>query len=296
METAKTILNRISINFANDNDNVSAKTVIQSSEGSSIWGWFSGSNSNNNYQIDYDVYMPKTNSLALSNKYGDSFVERMDGKANVNIRYGNIRMDNVCNSLNANIAYGDGTFVKTENVDAVVSYGKARFIYAQNIDVNSGYSEIVIEQAADVRSNSKYDEYDLGLINSLIHNGSYGDVHISYTNSIVANADYTDFKVDKLGKSGVFETDYGDIVIEKISKDFTKFVLDGDYGDCRLKVEEGAQYELDAQGSYFNATYPRSLRVSSKSDDNSSSTINGNMGNGKSSIKVRLDYGSLKVN
>ena len=78
-------LEQIDVNFTNSPNEVSAKTVL----GNSSNNWFK-SNNNMNYQIDYKIKMPVTNSADLTNDYGTISLNEIQGKADINCDYGKL--------------------------------------------------------------------------------------------------------------------------------------------------------------------------------------------------------------
>ena len=87
---ADEIFDRIDIDFTNNGSLVKAETTIASQKSK----WFSwwGDSKSNSLEINYTVKMPKSCRLSLMNKYGDNFVDHLDGKANISVKYGNLQL------------------------------------------------------------------------------------------------------------------------------------------------------------------------------------------------------------
>ena len=49
------------------------------------------SSSSNEFRIDYNVKMPKNLDLNLKHKYGDAFIDHLDGRVTIDLKYGNLK-------------------------------------------------------------------------------------------------------------------------------------------------------------------------------------------------------------
>lgn len=290
---AQEVFDRINIDFSNSDDYVKAETSISSKRNS----WFNWGNNKSEFEINYDVFMPKTGSLKLTNKYGDAFVSEIDGNADINVKYGSFNLEGVGDDLEVYLGYGAGTVVKARDVDATIAYSKIRFKETQDIDFSTKYSKIAVENATDIRTETRYDNYDLDEIREFKCDGSYGDVEISHADNIVANSKYTDFAIEKVGDSADFDLQYGGVTIDQIDKGFSKVELVGKYTNYKINVEKGASYVLEAEGTYAGIRYPSNLNVVYEKEKGSSHEVRGNQGgaNARSVIKASLSYGGLRV-
>lgn len=294
-QTANEVFERIDIDFTNGSDYVKVETSIESKK--SGWGgWWSSSNKSD-YTINYEVYMPATCELDLSNKYGDSYVDALDNNANVVVKYGNIRMEGVKNDLNLDIGYGNGTVVSAGDTEVLIKYGRINLKEAKDVDMESKYSKINIDKAGDLKSVSKYDVYDIGRIRDFKNQGKYDHIEIEHVENVIAYSKYTDFYIEELTKSADFDLSYGGAKVESIKSGFSEIRIDGSYADFKLYMDAGADYSLDAVTKYAGIHYPSNLDVHIDKEHGSSHEVKGYKGgeNAKGSIKARLNYGGLKI-
>ena len=287
---ADDIFERIKVHFDNGADFVSAQTEIESTK-KSYWGDGKGE-----FRIDYEVHMPKSCDLNLSNKYGHSFVEEIDGKANVEVKYGDLSMDGVNNECTVSLGYGNGTIVKAGRTSIDVKYSKIKVNEADDVNVSSKYSKVYIDEAGDIKSTSKYDSYRLGNLQEFKNEGKYDHFEIDNVNLIHASSKYSDYNVEQLAKEGVFSLEYGNVVIGELLKSFSSMRLDGKYTDFKIKIEEGTDYSLDVVAQYANVKYPANMEVTHEYEKHSKHEVRGHSGSASSSpIKARINYGGIKV-
>jgi len=295
-EIAESVFERIDIDFTSGSDYVKAVTTIESQKKSG-WGSWWGNSSNSDYQIDYEVFMPASCELDLSNKYGDSFVADLESNANVEVKYGSIRMEGVKDDLSLQLGYGNGTVIKSGNTNVIIKYGRIRLGEADDIEMESKYSKVNIEQANDVKSVSKYDVYSVGTVKDFRNQGKYDNVEITSAESVTAFSKYTDFYIENLKHSADFELSYGGATIESVDKDFSEIQIDGSYADFKVNIDSGSSYKLDAIASYAGINYPSDLDVHIEKEKGTSHEVEAYKGgeNAKGRIKARLSYGGLRI-
>lgn len=294
-ETAQKVFDRIDIKFFNNEGYVKAETAIESQSGI-VWNW--GEN-RSDYSINYEIYMPATNNLELNNKYGDSYVAPISGVANIDVKYGNFKLQGVNNNAKIVLGYGSGNLVKAQNVIADISYSSMTFGEVRDVDITSKYcsQNIKIEKASNIRSNSKYDTYEIGTVRELRNNGKYDNFRVGTAENVVVVSKYSNINVNKLNNLLDLNMEYGGSVIGLLSKDFTNVNLIGKYTDFKISIEAGANFSMDASSNYAGIAYPTALKVSYEKEKGTSHEVKGHLGkeDARSTIVARLSYGGLKV-
>ncbi len=290
---ADDVFDRIKIQFASGSDFVKAYTEIASqSWWSSWWG------SSTDYSIDYEVFMPPTNRLNLQNKYGNAFVAATESSANVDISYGDMRLERIPGALNVNLAYGKGTVVSCKDMTCGLSYADLRIENSNDLTINSKYSDIVINKALDIRSTSRYDDYAVSNARDMTVDVQYGSFKADNANQINLVSRYTDVQLGKLASSANLDLSYGNMIISSLSKGFSSVNIKGNYTDVAIDVESGANFKVDAYTSYAGITYPTGTKTTVNNDKGTSREFKGVVGtssNPSSSIIARLSYGDLVI-
>ena len=293
---AQEVFERIEIEFSDTDNYISAETQINSNT-SNWWNGWTSSKDKSDFQIDWEVFMPASVTLDLSNKYGDVYVAALDGNANVEVKYGNFRLDGIGEKLKVNLGYGNGTVVSATDTEAEISYSNFKMQEVFDVTFESKYSKITVDEAKDLRINSGYDTYTIGSVRDLHTQGKYDNYSIGTADNLIAVSRYSDFNIGTLKNSADFDLTYGGARIGKILRGFSEMRLLGRYADYKMTVEEGASYTLDADAEYAGIRYPRVMRVDYEKDRGTSHQVEGyvNTKGARSVIKARLDYGGLKV-
>ncbi|MBX2928561.1 MAG: hypothetical protein KF852_12045 [Saprospiraceae bacterium] len=290
---AQEVFDRISINFTNSTALVKAETVIEPAK-RSWWNWGS---STSDYKINYLVYMPATNNLELSNRYGDAYVAELKNRADITVKYGNFKSDGIGDRANIDLAYGNGTIAKTGYIQGMVSYGSLTCTEVKDADITSKYSKISLERGQVIRSASKYDEYRLGNIQEFRNTGGYDNFDIRSADKVFVSTKYSNVTIGRLTNTLDLSMSYGSGVISKVVKDFGGITLNGKYTDFKINLEAGADARFEAAGSYGGINYPNGMSVSYEKEQGQSREVKGHIGSGsgKALIKAQISYGSLRV-
>ena len=293
-KAAQEVFERVSINFSNGPSFVKAETSIASK--STKW-WNNWSGSKSDYSIHYDVTMPPSNNLEVSNKYGDVYSSTINGKIDLNLKYGNFKIDGGAADSEIALAYGNGTLIRTRNTKIDASYAKLTIEEARDIEVNTKYSTFTVGKANDINSYSKYDTYKVDQVAAFKNQGKYDNIDIEAANSVGVISKYTDFYVESVSQSVDLDFEYGGANIEEISSGFSNVRLNGRYTDFKINLQRGAPFKMEASADYAGIRYPEGMTVVYEKDKGSYHEVSGHSGTQSTSsiIKAKLNYGGLKV-
>jgi len=100
-----------------------------------------------------------------------------------------------------------------------------------------------------------------------------------------------------LTNSANFELKYGGARLDDVAKGFTEIILVGNHTNYKINVEEGADYQVQAETEHSGVKCPTAFKVDDEFSTKGSSDVNGYKGkrNAQSLIKAQLNYGGLKV-
>lgn len=291
---AQEVFNRINIDFSNSDSYVKAETSIGSKKSNSWWSW---GNTKSDYKIKYEVFLPATNQLDIRMEYGDVNAAKMSSTGKINVKYGNFRIGGFGANATVSLEYGNGIIEQADDISGTIRYSQFRCNQAKNLDVTSEYSTVTVAKGRDVISNSKYDNYDLGEVREFRNNGKYDNIKITSAENITVASQYTEVKAKRIANNVDLTLKYGGASIDQVAKGFNTVVLNGNYTDFKVMVEDGATYRLEASADYAGITYPQVVNVTFEKERGVSHEVSGYVGtqNARSVIKAKLDYGGLKV-
>jgi hypothetical protein len=291
---AQEVFDRIDVAFSNSATSVKAVTTIEPRK-KGFWDWAKG-DTDNDYSINYEVFLPPTNNLELSHKYGDAFVAGLSGKVTAEIKYANLKLEGVGDDSHINLAYGNGSIARAEDLMVEVSYAKMNIQEVKDVQVTSKYTKLAIDQAADIRSSSKYDDYNLGAIRNFHNSGKYDNIDIESAENVEVSSRYSQVNAGQVDNTLDLDLQYGG-ARTGLGQNFREASLVGNYTDFKLNVASQANYQMDAAATYAGIVYPRALTVTYELEKGSSHEVKGHHGaaNASAVIKARLSYGGLKI-
>ncbi len=236
------------------------------------------------FRIDYTVHAPAYINFNLLNKYGDVFINELQGRINLEVRYGYIKINRLTrdnkkplNSLY--LAYSKGYIGEAGWLMLEMKYSKLEIGSGKALAGETKYSRLTVDKISSVVLESKYDTYRFGTLNNLVLVASYGGV-----------------KVNEVRNKLSLETRYTGVEVEHVSAGFSSIDIDNAYGGVKVRIDEKASYYLKGSSSYCKLNYP-SARIN-RIVKNNSAEISGYIGDDrstKSTVKVRSKYGSISL-
>lgn len=211
-------------------------------------------------KITYSVQTPVYLNVDLTQKYGEIFIQKIYGHADINVQYGTLDAGELINKKqkspnSLSVSYGDATIEKTTQLNSKAQYSECMIGQADAIEVESAYSKINVDEFNELNANSKYDKYKLGkLMGSFIVNANYTNVNIKYIDpgfeliraemtygNLVGNLDAkTSFNIDARAAYGEISIPGGDV---KEDKDSKKQSVSGTVGkSASAKIEADLTY------------------------------------------------------
>lgn len=266
-EKANKLMDRIRISISGGEDLVTAVTEIEKNT------------SFKSLSIDYTVNMPVTGQIDATNKFGDFYLNELDGEATIYVGYGALEI---------------GELNHTHN-NVTVKYGSGKIDYAHYINVVSRYSKMRVKRAKLLDLNSQYGEVQVGEVGRLVLKSAYEDIEIGTVVELEANVRFGDMEVEGIMGKFICDAQYGDVEVNFISKDFSEVEIASDFGDVDLAFESGSNFNLNGKASFGDISIPNGS-ISTVSGDNTQ-VYDGNLyeGTAPSSVVARISYGDLEI-
>lgn len=268
------ILNGISVSFSKSGNNALAETKFTNNL--NIRG--SGKMS-----IDYVVNIPQDKNLNITNKFGNVIIRTLTGKGNIKVDYGSL----IAAKL---IAPG------SQNMLVDISYGSANIESITDGGISVAYSKLFIDNAETLRLDTKYSEVNANNADNIRFISKYDTYKIDKVNEVVGDGKYTNFSINKLSSVLKITSGYGSVDVKNVSSDFKEIVVDNKYASVSIGIEEGVSYNIVAECSYCNITYPKNQFKGNSITENNRQSLSGNIGsNPDRAVRVSSKYGNIKL-
>lgn len=282
-QKAKQVLESINIKLYKEGSTVHAQTEFDESFFKMLGN--QGHHDDKKFEINYVVHMPSTTVLTLNNKYGDVFINKLESKSEISVKYGSLQANQLLSTgkeemIIINLGYSKATIETCKWLKLNIKYSKINIQESQALVLMSKYSKVNIEKNSSIVCESKYDGYQVGSLNNFI-----------------AEAQYSNFRMDKLGKKLKLNTKYTDTKIEDVPASFEAIDIENSYGSINIGIDPAANYKIKGYAKYAKIHYPSSGRVN-KFQENTEMSVEGIVGDGdagNSYVKINTKYGSIKL-
>jgi hypothetical protein len=270
-ETAKKLLDMVTISASGSASLVEVKTSIAE-------GGFKGRTKVN---IDYNVNMPVTISLDLTNKFGDVFINEVGGKVKLNLAYGNMEVNKLANSDNL--------------LD--IKFSKVNIKFIKGAVVLLKYSDLELDYAGSLRLDSKYSNLTANKIIALNVNFEGGKLDMENSSAVDSKSKFSDLGISRIEKSLNLDIQYGNCDVTEIAENFNNITIENKYGAVSVGIPDNASYSLDAELRYCDLDFPEDhANFTEKIITNTSKSYKATVGKEKNpvaKVTVRSEYGNV---
>lgn len=234
--------------------------------------------------INYTVYLPVYCNLKINNKYGDIFIDELNGNCDLNLFYGNFKAGKLNGNNQLTLEHGDGTvnYINSGIINLSYTTADLRIKKANQLNLVTKSAVITIDEINILKSNSKRSKYFISNINYL-----YG------------NSYFDKYQIENLNNEVNFDMQYGEMKVQTISSKFSFINLFLANTDIFLNFQKSTSYQLDITHEDTGINVPKdlaNLQEKILEDDERINTY-GSVGNVKTSSKVRINAegGSLTI-
>ena len=220
------IMAKTTSNISIQNNSATIQTVVYDNLLSKGWSEIKEiTNAQNSILINYKIYVPSTARLALSNRYGDIFINDHAGDAMIEVNHGNLR----ANSL-----------PKLSMLHS--SFGNIYIVEAGSFNANLYFSEVEIASCKSVTVDSKGSTYEWGEIETLHLTSTNDKISINEVSDLTMNGHLSKVRINTIRKRCIANLKYGRFRVRTINRS----VCTLNFQTVRTTVDLG----FDAQANF----------------------------------------------
>ncbi len=230
--------------------------------------------------IDYTITMPVSGNIDITNKFGAFYLNQINGKSKVAVSYGSVDIGNLNSQEN----------------DLTVKFGSGKVKYAQYLNYTSRYSTASVKRAKLLNLDAQYGNVEVGEVGRMSLKNAYGDADLGTVVELTAEVKFGDLDIEGIIGKFIITTQYGDLDVDFISKDFDVIDIKSSFGDVDLSFQSGSNFILEGKASFGDINLPGGT-ISEVDDSGNSDTYNGKMfeGTSPSTVKAHMNYGDLAI-
>ncbi|MDD4646214.1 MAG: hypothetical protein PHY99_09535 [Bacteroidales bacterium] len=258
---AQKLIDKITVDFRESGGKISAETNLEDNHFSS------SKNEKRSFKIDYTVKCPKNLALSLTNQFGDIILGSLSGTLKIDLQFG---------SLNAVNLAGPSTKIDMQ-------FGKVNINTIKDAKFDIQHCELMkILECGNLTIDGQFTTIDAGLVKSL-----------------KADLNSCELSVDELSDMLNLDMNMGNMKIGKVSTAFTSIRIDQNMGSVTLGIDPDAGYKLVAEVNMGSISVPSGMKVTKEREGDlpgvSPEKITGTYGNGRSTINIEANMGSVKI-
>ena len=313
---AQNLIDQVDINADKTGDIISCKTKIE--DGRSLW---TNGNRRREIKVGYVVYLPASNSLNLSQQFGNVNMGDFSGPLNAKVQYGDFNAGSLSDLNNyVSVQYGKTNIQELNKATIKQQYGSGLTIGSVGtLDLNAQYAAVDITAIrGDATIKQQYGSgLKIGSVNNLDLDVQYATVNVGTVkgNAMVKQqynaltlgsvgrlnlrSQYTGVTIGTLKGDGNLKMSYNHFTVSEINPGCKRLVVDADYVNITLGFTASFNGDFSLQKSYGNFRYDNNTRVTSQGDDDdnrhsSTKHYTGKIGNGGSStVQIDASYGNV---
>ncbi|OIV40881.1 hypothetical protein [Flavobacterium johnsoniae] len=237
--------------------------------------------SNNSFEINYIIKIPKNGSVKLVNKYGNISTLNLESTTDISCRYGKVNLAKLNGSSNkVEIAYCQNStidYIKNGNIEA--RYSGLKINDSGNLNLDASYTDVVLNDGQNIKYDCNYGNLKFHKINSLTGSGNYLTVSIA---EILNN-----FNLD---------TNYSKISIGTMNEKAGNISVNAGYTDISIGYNPNYAFDFDISTRYANIKHDNNLDISVTESKNNSKRISGfYKKKGQNKVNITTNYGNVSI-
>ena len=237
--------------------------------------------SNNSFEINYVIKIPKNGTVKLMNKYGNITVLSLEGASDIICKYGKVTVGKLNNTTNRfQIEYCQNSsidYIKNGTVEA--RYSGLKINDSGNLNLDTNYTDLVVADGQNIK-------YDC----------NYGTLKFQKLNSFSGSGNYLTISIAEISNSVNIDANYSKINISTITSKANNVNITSGYTDVSLGYDTNYAFDFDIITKYGNIKSDNSLDISVNDSKNTSKRISGfNKKKGQNKISINSNYGNVAL-
>ena len=222
----------------------------------------------------------------------------MNGDAQIELKYGNFRMDAISGEVDIDLGYGKGSITSGGDANLDLKYCTLHGGDFGDVNANTKYSTVEFGNVGVMVTNSAYDAYRVASATSFTNVGKYDDFDIGETESVIMTTKYTHLDIAKLTDAADLNFTHGGVKIKNLASGFSNVNMNGDYTNLIITTDPSATFQFDIKGRHTSIKHDNVEVYHDIQNNSSNSEVKGYRGSrdAGSVIAANMSYGTVKIN
>lgn len=215
---------------------------------------FSGTNNNEQLNVNYFIRMPASMEQVLELKFGNIYLpDRIDGKTHVELKFGNLKAGDFTKDLHLEAEYSNVTLGDVTKGDLELAFcGSVKIGDVNQLHLESKYSNVIVKK-----------------IKKLHLENSFGDITVDELTEGYMEIKYGKGKLGTLRKSlTVDKLEFGSLDIKDVAPDFIKIEVESNYGNLGLGIPVKTAFDVEVEKIKYGKYIIDGFNVQTNKEEN----------------------------
>lgn len=267
-------LNSIDVDITALKSLVSAVTSIGNST-------FKSKGSNNSFEINYILKIPKNGSVKLANRYGNISTLNLESTTDISCKYGKVTLAKLNGSSNrVEIAYCQNSSIE----------------YIKNGNIQARYSGLKINDSGNLNLDASYTDVTLNDGQNIKYDCNYGNLKFQKINSLTGSGNYLTVSIAEVSSTFTLDTNYSKVSIGTMNDKSGNVNINSGYTDISLGYNPNYAFDFDITARYANIKHDNSLDISVSEVKSNTKRISGfYKKKGQNKVNINSNYGNISL-
>lgn len=242
---------------------------------------FKSRGSNNSFEINYVIKIPKNGSIKLVNKYGNISTLNLESTTDISCRYGKVNLGKLNGSSNkVDIAYCQNSTIE----------------YIKNANIEARYSGLKINDSGNLNLDASYTDVTLNDGQNIKYDSNYGNLKFNKINSLTGSGNYLTVSITEVSGSFSVDTNYSKISIGSMNEKAGNISINSGYTDISIGYETNYAFDFDISARYANIKHDNALDISVSESKSNTKRISGfYKKKGQNKVNINTNYGNVSL-
>ena len=282
---AKKMLDRITIEMEQSGSGVFVKTKIDGGSDNIN----TNSDKDKGIKIDYEISIPETNLLDITNKFGTVTIDNRKASTKINLEFGSANLAHLKGKKNnLNFKFADPVIINS----------------VEDAQIDLKFSKLELGNANHLKLTSEMSTSKITQINNAELYIKFGSTDVEYVGKIILKSQMSSVNLGNIDESAEIDNKYGALKIKTIASKVKSITIDSEFSPVKLNLEKAGNYRIDATSTMGGLKLPSGSFEDAKGYEEKQIMIQtikdfkgriGSTSENASQIKIKSSFGDVKI-
>ncbi len=182
------------------------------------------------YSVNYTLSVPRSNPLAISNKFGDVYISDLNGDLDLDLGYGQLKAEQLNGNVELDMEFGSGM-------------SQIAFIKKGKIEIK--YTKLTIDKAGPLEIEAQFSEIFSADLSSVNVEMKYGKLISSEIGSVIGGLSFSDFETELLKGNFDLQCKHNHVQIDRVGENVNDIRFEGKFSKMDIGLSDANHFKFD---------------------------------------------------